>query len=196
MVLHSAMSSCHCGYPSTLRHCSTPVTLFNSQVDLSSSSLPPRPVHPFTQSNESSQSPTFITSQKPTTQNATTVSSSTKSWCLYLASSSLYNLSSENNCFSSRCPSLALAESHSYSFINIYWANISPGSCASWCWYSPLSVHCQLSLFFGSLCSMQDLVPRTGIKPEPPAMEAWSLNHWTTGKASVNSLLNKSFLPY
>ena len=81
---------------------------------------PHRPVHPFTQPNESSQSPTFITSQKPTTQNATTVSSSTKSWCLYLASSSLYNLSSENNCFSSRCPSLALAESHSYSFINIY----------------------------------------------------------------------------
>ena len=106
------------------------------------------PIHPFTKPNESSQSPTFITSQKPTTQNATTVSSSTKSWCLYLASSSLYNLSSENNCFSSRCPSLALAESHSYSFINIYWANISPGSCASWCWYSPLSVHCQLSLFW------------------------------------------------
>ena len=23
------------------------------------------------------------------------------------------------------------------------------------------------------------LVPRTGIEPVPPAVEAWSLNHWT-----------------
>ena len=24
------------------------------------------------------------------------------------------------------------------------------------------------------------LAPRTGIEPLPPAVEAWSLNHWTT----------------
>ena len=29
-------------------------------------------------------------------------------------------------------------------------------------------------------CSMQDLVPRAGVEPGPPALGAWSLNHWTT----------------
>ena len=27
---------------------------------------------------------------------------------------------------------------------------------------------------------MQDLVPWPGIKPMPPALEVWSLNHWTS----------------
>ena len=34
------------------------------------------------------------------------------------------------------------------------------------------------------------LVPRPGIKPTPPALEAWSLNHWTT-----REVLNSAFLP-
>ena len=29
-------------------------------------------------------------------------------------------------------------------------------------------------------CGMWDLVPRPGIEPGPPALGAWSLNHWTT----------------
>ena len=29
-------------------------------------------------------------------------------------------------------------------------------------------------------CSMRDLVPQPGIKPRPPALGAWSPNHWTT----------------
>ena len=29
-------------------------------------------------------------------------------------------------------------------------------------------------------CSMWDQVPQPGIKPEPPALGAWSLSHWTT----------------
>ena len=29
-------------------------------------------------------------------------------------------------------------------------------------------------------CSMWDLVPRSRIEPRPPALVAWSLNHWTT----------------
>ena len=29
-------------------------------------------------------------------------------------------------------------------------------------------------------CSMWDLVPWTGIEPRSPALEAWSLSHWTT----------------
>ena len=32
-------------------------------------------------------------------------------------------------------------------------------------------------------CGMQDLVPWSGIEPRPPALEAWSLSHWTTRKA-------------
>ena len=32
----------------------------------------------------------------------------------------------------------------------------------------------------GLSCSMRDLVPWPGIEPGPPALEVWSLNHWTT----------------
>ena len=35
-----------------------------------------------------------------------------------------------------------------------------------------------------SSCGMQDLVPWPGIEPRPPALGAWSLSHWTTGKVS------------
>ena len=31
-------------------------------------------------------------------------------------------------------------------------------------------------------CGMWDLVPRTGIKPRPPALRVWSLGHWTIRK--------------
>ena len=31
-------------------------------------------------------------------------------------------------------------------------------------------------------CSMRILVPQPGIDPVPPALEAQSLNHWTTGE--------------
>ena len=30
-----------------------------------------------------------------------------------------------------------------------------------------------------------DLVPRPGIEPRPPALGAWSLNHWTTREVPV-----------
>ena len=30
---------------------------------------------------------------------------------------------------------------------------------------------------------MPHLVPQPGIEPEPPALEAQSLNHWTPGKS-------------
>ena len=36
-------------------------------------------------------------------------------------------------------------------------------------------------------CSMCDLVPWPRIKPRPPALKAWSLSHWTTGKVKVKS---------
>ena len=31
-------------------------------------------------------------------------------------------------------------------------------------------------------CAMWGLVPRPGIEPAPPALEAQSLSHWTTGE--------------
>ena len=31
------------------------------------------------------------------------------------------------------------------------------------------------------------LVPQSGIEPAPPALEAWSLHHWTTSKVSAPS---------
>ena len=45
-----------------------------------------------------------------------------------------------------------------------------------------------LSLFFFWLhctaCGI--LVPRPGIEPAPPALEAWSLNHWTAREVPGN----------
>ena len=34
------------------------------------------------------------------------------------------------------------------------------------------------------------LVPRPGMEPVPPAMEVWSLNHWTTGEVPRGAFLN------
>ena len=31
-----------------------------------------------------------------------------------------------------------------------------------------------------AVACMQDLVPQPGIETRPPALEAWSLTHWTT----------------
>ena len=43
---------------------------------------------------------------------------------------------------------------------------------------------CLFALFFFSLCfgctAFGIVVSQLGIKPVPPAVEAWSLNHWTT----------------
>ena len=36
------------------------------------------------------------------------------------------------------------------------------------------------SFFLTAPHGMWDLVPQPGIKPASPALEAWSLNHWTT----------------
>ena len=39
-------------------------------------------------------------------------------------------------------------------------------------------------------CDMQDLVPRPGIEPRPPALGARSLNHWITRKVLLERLLH------
>ena len=38
-------------------------------------------------------------------------------------------------------------------------------------------------------CGMQDLAPRPGIEPMPPALEVWSLSHWTTREVQDPLLL-------
>ena len=38
----------------------------------------------------------------------------------------------------------------------------------------------------------QDLSSRPGIEPAPPALEAWSLNHWTTREVPQIIFLNPS----
>ena len=40
--------------------------------------------------------------------------------------------------------------------------------------------------FFGSTAWQAEL-PRSGIKPGPPAVEAQNLNHWTTREAPKNT---------
>ena len=41
-------------------------------------------------------------------------------------------------------------------------------------------------------CGMWDLVPRLGTEPRPPALEAWSLTHWTTTKVRRKCLFFNS----
>ena len=40
-------------------------------------------------------------------------------------------------------------------------------------------------------CSIQDLVPWPGIEPGPPALGAWSLNHWTAREVPLASLIGR-----
>ena len=47
-----------------------------------------------------------------------------------------------------------------------------------------IRLHCGAWGFCGCCCSMWYLVPWPGVVPRPPAMEAWSLNHWTTREVS------------
>ena len=38
-------------------------------------------------------------------------------------------------------------------------------------------------------CGIWDPVPQPGIEPGPPALEAWSLSHWTTMEVPLNIFL-------
>ena len=40
------------------------------------------------------------------------------------------------------------------------------------------------------------LVPRPGIEPTPPALEVWSLNHWTTREVPNVFILRRVMLKY
>ena len=45
-------------------------------------------------------------------------------------------------------------------------------------------------LFFGRTPQHTGiLVPWTGIEPGPPAVEAWSLNHWTARQGPIANIL-------
>ena len=41
----------------------------------------------------------------------------------------------------------------------------------------------QFLALLGFSCSLWDLVPQPGIEPQPPALGAQNLNHWTTRQA-------------
>ena len=50
-------------------------------------------------------------------------------------------------------------------------------------WIISLCLVVDAGLYFWLCCTARGiLVPRPGIKPAPPAVEAWSLNHWTAGE--------------
>ena len=51
--------------------------------------------------------------------------------------------------------------------------------------------HFILFHFFGRACGI--LVPWPGIEPASPALEAWSLNHWTAREVPVLSCKEKNF---
>ena len=47
-------------------------------------------------------------------------------------------------------------------------------------------LHLFFSLFFWPYCvARRILVPSSGVKPVPPAVEAWNPNHWTTREVPV-----------
>ena len=48
--------------------------------------------------------------------------------------------------------------------------------------------------FFLFFFFVGSLVPRPEIEPKPPAVEAWSLNHWTTGEVPLHPFF-APFLP-
>ena len=43
--------------------------------------------------------------------------------------------------------------------------------------YGTQDLHCHMQALSGDV---QDLAPRAGIEPRPPALGAWGLSHWTT----------------
>ena len=49
--------------------------------------------------------------------------------------------------------------------------------------YTYTFLHIYFFFFLATLCGI--LVPQPGIEPVPPAVEAWSLNHWTTREVLV-----------
>ena len=61
--------------------------------------------------------------------------------------------------------------------------------------YKVQSLSLSLSLFFSLIsCGMRDLSLQAGMEPMPPAMDAWSLNHWTAREVPTVQFLKA--LPY
>ena len=66
-----------------------------------------------------------------------------------------------------------------YALIGIVFAPPSPLSMKpSICLSTYLSIY--LFIYLPHRVACGNLVPQAGIEPAPPAVEAWSLNHWTT----------------
>ena len=56
-------------------------------------------------------------------------------------------------------------------------ANVPPGKSKNFCLFFSVWLHLCFYLFGGLACRI--LVPQPGIELVHPALEAWSLNHWT-----------------
>ena len=53
-----------------------------------------------------------------------------------------------------------------------------------------LFVDCFVFFFWPCCTAYGILIPRPGIEPMPPALEAWSLNHWTTREVPICRLFD------
>ena len=61
---------------------------------------------------------------------------------------------------------------------------------------APLYFIIYLFIYFWPRClACGILVPQPGIQPVPPAVEAWSLNHWTAREVPSPPLLNVKCFP-
>ena len=63
---------------------------------------------------------------------------------------------------------------------NMVALEVSPMAWESW--------HFLFFIFWPSLVACGILVPQQGIKPSPPTLEGWSLNHWTTTEVPTQLL--------
>ena len=75
--------------------------------------------------------------------------------------------------------------------------SINPGRCIS---HGIFHAHYTFFFFFWPRCVLCGiLVPQQGIRPMPPALEAWSLNHWTTREVPPHTFftcyLQRVFIP-
>ena len=53
---------------------------------------------------------------------------------------------------------------------------------------------CFLFVFFFGREARGIPAPRPGIERVPPALQVWSLNHWTTREAPVSQFWNRNFI--
>ena len=66
---------------------------------------------------------------------------------------------------------------------------LTPLKKISFIFLTALGLSCRMTIR-DLCCSIWDLVSQQGIEPGPPALEAWSVSHWTSRKVSAGCLLS------